>query len=101
MGEGKPTSTPTTPATSAGSAAETQGANTNLSPDVQGGAATGADRAAADEITGQHAGGSLPDALAAQSDAARQTDNSGLLRPQDDDEGSAVIGQSGEARNEE
>ena len=101
MGEGRPTSTPTTPATSAGSAAETQGVNTNLSPDVQGGAATGADRAAADEITGQHAGGSLPDALAAQSDAARQTDNSGMLRPQGDDEGSAVIGQSGEARNEE
>jgi hypothetical protein len=101
MGEGKPMSTPTTPATSAGSAAETQGANTNLSPDLQGGAASGGDRAATGEITEQHAAGSLPDALAAQSDAARQTDNSGLLRPQGDDEGSDVIGQSGEARNKE
>ena len=64
MGEGKPT-TPSTPASGAtstpidmdthqGGAASTYGANTNLDPNLQGGPATAADRAATDEIEQQH-----------------------------------------------
>ena len=46
MGEGKPSSTPTTPATHTGSDHATQGANTNLSATLQGGPTTPGDRAA-------------------------------------------------------
>lgn len=53
MGEGK-ISTPATPATTTGGATETHGANTNLSPDMQGGPVADADEAAAHEIAEQH-----------------------------------------------
>lgn len=53
MGEGK-ISTPATPATTTGSATETHGVNTNLSPDMQGGPVTNADQAAAEKIEEQH-----------------------------------------------
>lgn len=50
MGEGKPGSTPNTPQTTTGGAAETHGANTNLDPNMQGGPATQADQRATNEV---------------------------------------------------
>lgn len=61
MGEGKPMSTPATPATTSGGATETHGANTNLDPNMQGGPVTGADRAATHEVNEQNAAQSGPD----------------------------------------
>lgn len=46
-------STPITQETHTGSATATQGMNTNLDPNVQGGPTTGADRAAANEVIDQ------------------------------------------------
>lgn len=54
MGEGKPISTPTTLETHTGSATATQGANTNLDPNMQGGPSTTGDKAAMQEIKEQH-----------------------------------------------
>mgnify|MGYP000026383503 CR=1 FL=1 len=100
MGEGKPSSTPTTPATHTGSDHATQGANTNLSATFQGGPTTPGDRAATQQITeqegaGQEAQGGLPAGMAAQSDPARTMDNSGMLRPTGQGEDAEIMGSSG------
>ncbi|MDO4244923.1 MAG: hypothetical protein Q4C89_02745 [Deinococcus sp.] len=63
MGEGRPRTTVSTPATSettTGSATETHGANTNLDPNMQGGPTTAADRAVTEEVTDQNAESGLP-----------------------------------------
>ena len=60
MGEGKPGSTPNTPQTTTGGAAETHGANTNLDPNMQGGPATAQDRAKTEEITDEHTQQGVP-----------------------------------------
>ena len=105
MGEGKPSSTPTTPATHTGSDHATQGANTNLSATLQGGPTTPGDRAATQQIAeqegagqeggGQEARGGLPAGMAAQSDPARTMDNSGMLRPTGQGEDAEIMGSSG------
>lgn len=51
MPEDRTRSTPATPESSVGSATETHGANTNLSPDLQGGPVAGADQVATQEVT--------------------------------------------------
>ena len=53
MGEGKPSSIPSTSQTTTGSATETHGANTNLDPNMQGGPVSGADQAATREVEEQ------------------------------------------------
>ncbi|MDL2343695.1 hypothetical protein QOL99_05960 [Deinococcus sp. MIMF12] len=77
--------------------------NTNLDSTVPGGPQTGADRAAAGDVTDQHAQQSLADGMAATPDPARQTDNSGMLQPglttrDEAADGADVIGQSGNDR---
>lgn len=52
-----PQVTPGTPEEQTGSATTSQGANTNLDPNLQGGPATAEDRAASAEVTEQHAEG--------------------------------------------
>ncbi|WP_339094209.1 hypothetical protein ACINK0_05360 [Deinococcus sp. VB343] len=71
MGEGRPGTTVSTPATSettTGSATETHGANTNLDPNMQGGPTTAADRAVTEEVTDQNAESGLPVAGSATQD---------------------------------
>lgn len=71
MGEGRPGTTVSTPATSettTGSATETHGANTNLDPNMQGGPTTAADRAVTEEVTDQNAESGLPVAGSATHD---------------------------------
>lgn len=63
MTDPQPSSTPETAQDHTGSDHATHGANTNLTPDVQGGPTRGEDRAATETITDQHAhqGGNQPD----------------------------------------
>ncbi|EYB69354.1 hypothetical protein DEIPH_ctg008orf0077 [Deinococcus phoenicis] len=109
MDEGKPgdapTRSPETTASYMGGEGQTPDANTNLDPNLQGGS-TGADRQAARTIEQQHTQrGGLPAGLDAQSDPARQMDNSGMLDPKGEgaraDDGAEIIGESGDDRNEQ
>ncbi|MFB9990714.1 hypothetical protein ACFFLM_01750 [Deinococcus oregonensis] len=108
MGEGKPSSTSSTPATSStpetmenhtGSATSTHGANTNLDPSMQGGAGTAADKAATQDAVEQHQQQGLPTGIAGQSDPAKQMDNSGMLNPTGEGSDADQMGASGVDRN--
>ena len=80
---------------------------TNLDPDVPGGPATAADRAATEDARKGYEGsgqeGAIPDEHSpadTQSDPARQMDNSGMLSPSGEGQDADIIGASGEDRNE-
>ncbi|MBB5235718.1 hypothetical protein [Deinococcus budaensis] len=88
------------PASYMGATPEAPDTNTNLDAAVPGGPATPADRQATDTIEEQHADGGLPGAVEGQSDPARQMDNSGMLRPTGEGDGAAIIGASGDDRND-
>lgn len=77
-------------------------ANTNLDPSLPGGAATGADREATQDIHDQHAGSGQASAVPVdgQSDPARQMDNSGMTSPTGEGQDAEIIGASGDDRNE-
>ncbi|UQN07312.1 hypothetical protein [Deinococcus sp. QL22] len=105
MGEGKPSSTPSTTSSTpetmenhTGNATSTHGANTNLDPSMQGGAGTAADAAATENVVEQHQQG-LPTGIAGQSDPAKQMDNSGMLNPTGEGSDADQMGASGVDRN--
>ncbi|MFC4427812.1 hypothetical protein [Deinococcus navajonensis] len=103
MGEGNPRTTVSTPITNethSGSATASQGANTNLDANLQGGPATAADQAATQTITDQSAQpGGLPSGIEEQSDPAKQMDNSGMLNPNGEGQDADIMGASGLDRN--
>lgn len=100
MDEGKPGSTPQA-ASYMGAEGDTPDANTNLDASLQG-ATSRADQQATRNIEQQHTEtDGLPAGLGAQSDPAKQMDNSGLLDPTGEGRDADIIGASGEDRNEE
>lgn len=78
-----------------GATPESPDANTNLDPNLSTGPQTAADRAAMRTVheQGTEAGG-MPD-------PARQSDNSGMVRPTGDTGDADIIGASGNDRNNE
>lgn len=79
-------------------------ANSNLDPSMPGGPTTEADRNATADIQNQYAdsgeAGDVPGVPGAQSDPARQMDNSGMVSPTGEGQDSDIIGASGNDRNE-
>ncbi|SMB96003.1 hypothetical protein [Deinococcus hopiensis] len=85
--------TPAGGASYMGATPESPDANTNLDSNLATGPQTAVDRAAMQTIHGQGTEtGAMPD-------PARQSDNSGMVRPTGDTEDADIIGASGNDRN--